>query len=227
MHPLALAAFLGSLSGALLSTAATLGPPAWVLGWPALSSALLALAYATGRAGFLGKRADGTHPAWAWALFAPYFVFTLLMWRGQKLLGEDAFNAVAPGLWVGRRVFGHELPDELHVVVDLTAEFTEPHGVRTRARYLCLPTLDAHAPDAARLRALVAALKDETRPIFIHCASGHGRSASVAAALMMVRGQARSAAEAQEHMRKARPQVHIKAVQMARINALFSGAGQR
>ena len=52
-------------------------------------------------------------------------------------------------------------------------------------------------------------------------------AANAGIGLMMVRGQARSAAEAQEHMRKARPQVHIKAVQMARINALFSGAGQR
>src|SRR5947209_17823719 len=66
---------------------------------------------------------------------------------------EPCCPEVVPGIWVGRRAYARELPPDITLVVDLTAEFPEPRAVRAGRSYVCLPTLDATAPDAAVLKA--------------------------------------------------------------------------
>ncbi|MBI5244176.1 MAG: hypothetical protein HY922_10960 [Elusimicrobia bacterium] len=47
---------------------------------------------------------------------------------------------LAPGLYLGRRAFERELPEEATLVVDMTAEFPKP-AYSSRREYVCLPTL--------------------------------------------------------------------------------------
>jgi hypothetical protein len=209
---MALAFFLLGFSLGQIAVALEYGGWTWVLAWPAQASLWLSLAYFAHRPGVLGKRASGTIAAWAWPLFVPYFAFAWLLWRTHRLISrEDAWNEVAPGLFLGRRVEGRELPD-VPAVVDMTAEFVEPRSIRRLPGYHCLATLDANAPDERRFLDLVDQLATTPR-LFIHCAQGHGRSATLAAALLMRRGLASSAHDAEAQLKAKRPAVSLKRVQ--------------
>lgn len=217
--------FLLALSGALVHTARGLGGPAWVLAWPALSAALLALAYLLRSPGLLGKRRDGTRPAWAWALFGPYLAFTAVVWHLARLTSrESPLDEVAPGIWVGRRVLARELPERFGTVIDLTAELDAPAAIRARPGYRCLPTLDASAPASAPFAALVEELAAAPDPLFIHCAQGHGRSATLAAALVLRRGLAGDPAGAEALLRRARPGIGLKPAQRRLLLPFAPGA---
>lgn len=217
---MALAAFLLILAAAQVHLGVTFGGIWWAFLWPAASALWLSLAYFTKRPRMVGKQTDGAVAWWAWILMLPYLVFAELVWRGQKALArEDAWNEVAPGLFLGRRIFAHELPADVTAVVDLTAEFAEPAALRRLPGYRNLPTLDATAPDAGQMLALVDRLASTPR-LFVHCASGHGRSATVAAALLLRRGLAASVDEAIEMLRQKRPSVAPKGVQRRLLNEL-------
>lgn len=205
------------LGASVAALAALIGHAGLLLLWPALSSTLVGVAYIADRPAIMGKRADGTIAAWALGLLAPYSLLALILVRTERLLSpEDAFNEVAPGLWVGRWPKARELPAGARRVVDLTAEIVADRGIRTRETYLCAPALDGTAPAPATLRSLVARLRDETG-LFIHCASGHGRSATLAAALLIARGEASTPAEAEKLMQKKRPGIRINPLQKSAV----------
>jgi protein-tyrosine phosphatase len=122
---------------------------------------------------------------------------------------EPCCHEVAPGLWLGRRPLRREVPADVVLVVDLTAEFFAARGVRAGREYLALPTLDGTAPDEAALRAAVARLADHPGPVYLHCAAGHGRSALLAAALLLARGLAADHHQAEARLRQVRPRVRL------------------
>ncbi|HSN97395.1 MAG TPA: hypothetical protein VLS89_03820 [Candidatus Nanopelagicales bacterium] len=120
-----------ALSASLFWLAVVIGGAGLALLWPVLSFALVGTAYLAHQPALLGKRLDGTLAWWAWLLLAPYFLLTWSTWRAARLLGREACaNEVVPGLWVGRRPFGHELPKGVRVIVDMTAEFPAAAAVR-------------------------------------------------------------------------------------------------
>ena len=80
--------------------------------------------------------------------------------------------------------------------------------------YTSLPTLDGAAPDRAEFDALVAHIV-RAGGVYVHCASGHGRSATLAAALLIARGLSASVPEAEERLRAARPGVRLSRAQRA------------
>jgi protein-tyrosine phosphatase len=183
----------------------------WVLLWPAISFLAVAAAYAGLGPVVFGKRPNGSLAPWAVLLLLPYLALTWLTWHLQRrLTREEPCNEIVPSLWLGRRPFAHELPASVVLVVDLTAEFAAPRWLRRRCRYVCLPVLDAFVPDEADVAALVGYVAARTDAVYIHCAQGHGRSALVAAAVLLARGLARDAAEAETLLRKARPGVRLK-----------------
>jgi protein-tyrosine phosphatase len=203
-----LAFFLFAVACVILATRE--GGSAWLLLWPASSFLIVACAYAFAGPRLLGKRADGTIAPLNAVLLLPYFLFTWATWHVQRLLSlELCHNEVAAGLWIGRRAYDGELPPETNCVVDLTSEFFEPRAVRTKHTYICLPTLDARATDAGELRGLVERLAPMRESIYIHCAQGHGRSAALAAAVLLRRGLAGSVDEAERMIRAARPAIRL------------------
>jgi protein-tyrosine phosphatase len=214
----------GALAVYLAVLACALEGACWLLLWPAVSFLALAAAYAGLGPRVFGKRLDGSLAPWAVLLLLPYLALSWLVWHVQRRLSrEDPCNEVAPGLWLGRRPFAHELPAGVLLVVDVTAEFAVPRWLRGRYRYLCLPTLDTFAPDEAALVALVGHVAASAEPVYVHCAQGHGRSAVVVAAVLLARGLARDAAEAETLLRTARPGVRLKASQRRLLERLGAG----
>jgi protein-tyrosine phosphatase len=204
------------------------GGPSLALGWPALAFLVVGVAYLRGTPALLGKRRDGTHSRpGRFALVGPFLAFAWAVVRLERAITrEDAFNEVAPGLWVGRFPRGAELPDGVRWVVDLTAELSAEESVRRRVGYLCEPVLDATAPEIAVLQALVTRLSREPG-LFVHCASGHGRSATLAAALLIARGEASSADDAVARMKQRRPRIQLTAMQKATVSAAMAPATTR
>ena len=173
----------------VLAVAAITWPVFHILWWPAAILAAAWVVYLFDAPRAFGKRADGTLPLYAWLVWWPVFVF---QWIGHELArsvtSEPVANEVAPGVWVGRRPRRHELPAGIAIVVDLCAEMPAAAGVRDGREYVTVPTLDARTPLPGELVAIVDRVQAAGGPAFIHCAFGHGRSATVAAAVLVRRG---------------------------------------
>ena len=179
---------------------------AWILIWSGLSFCAVAAAYALQRPCVFGKRMDGTMAWGPCASLLPFLLLTWLLWYCQTCFSREAVcDEVAPGLWLGRRAGLEELPPDITLIVDLTSEFCEAQAVRAGRAYLCLPTLDnaASAPEA--FRNAVREIVSYGGAVYIHCALGHGRSALVAAAVLMARGLAFDPEDALARVKQARP----------------------
>jgi protein-tyrosine phosphatase len=187
---------------------------AWLYLWPGVSFLVVGTAYARLGPRVLGKRPDGTIAPWAVVLLLPYFVLAWVAWFLAGALARPAtHHQVAPGIWVGRRTGALGLPDGVGLVVDLTSEFWEPAGVRKcdGREYVCVPSLDHSVPDERSFRDLVRRVAEcgEGRHVYIHCAQGYGRAATVAAAVLIVKGLAADVGEAERILKQARPGVRL------------------
>lgn len=203
------------VSGLLyLVMGARLGATGVLMSWLGVSLLIVGIAYSLGRPGLFGKRPDGTFHPLALALLGPYLFTAWAAWRYRQRNGEAPSNEVAPGIWVGRMASPDELPKGTALVVDLTCELWPP-GVVRRGNYRCLPTLDGTAPEPIAFRALVQEVAAVSGPVFIHCAAGRGRSATLAAAVMIARGLAPDAETAERLMQEKRPQVKLGRQQRA------------
>jgi protein-tyrosine phosphatase len=210
------------LIGVLLAGLAGLfGGLGWLLLWPALDGLLLSAAYAGLGPRVCGKRANGRLAWWAVLVFLPYLGLTWVVWHLNRAVSRELpCHEVAPTLWVGRRPFVHELPPGVNLVVDLTAEFVAHPKVLRGRTYLCLPTLDLSAPEEKAFQHLVSHIAGWQGIVYIHCAAGHGRSATLAAAVLIARGLANSVEEAEKVMRKARPGIRLAPTQRSLVRRL-------
>ncbi len=216
-----IAALFLSLATAFGAWGVKLGLWGLPLLWPAVASGLVGLAYALNRPSMVGKRPDGTVPAWRIALFLPVLLGLWGRWHTIRVLGsEPPWVPVAPGLWLGRRPLPSTLPTGVELVVDLTVEWHRVAGIRSFP-HDGLHCLDGMAfPQLEPLAALVDRLAGDPRAMYVHCAAGHGRSALVMAALMLRRGLADSPRDAEAKLKAVRPRVHITRGQFRQLEAL-------
>jgi hypothetical protein len=212
------------LGAGLMAAAWVESGPAWIVAWPALSVALVGIGYLGLGPRVFGKRADGSIAPLNLVLLFPYHVAAWLRLRLDALRAkEDAFNEVAPGVFLGRRLTdASELPSGVAAVVDLTAEFRATPGVRERCAYRTLPTLDTSAPDYTTFADLVRWAAAQDGAVYVHCAAGHGRSAAFAAAMLVLRGHASDARAAEAKLREARPRVWLHAAQRRVVEQLVA-----
>jgi membrane-associated phospholipid phosphatase len=169
------------LVGAAVSLLAAVTERSLLLAYLAASLALVALAYARGRAGFLRKRA-GRFPLASYLLYGPYLLGYWLTWQALRLRGRGAppFVELAPGLWVGRRLSDSEaaaLPPGC-AVIDLANELPETPCLRG-PHYRHFALFDLAAPPPALVEQVVAeiaAQRAHGRPVYLHCAMGLSRS---------------------------------------------------
>lgn len=210
------------LGAGLIGAAYVVSGPAWVVAWPALSVGVVGLGYLGVGARVFGKRDDGTIAPANLALLFPYHVVAWLRLRLDALRArEDAWNEVAPGLFLGRRLTSaEELPPATAAVIDMTAEFRATPGVRDRCVYRTLPTLDTGAPAYASFAELARWAAAHPGPVYVHCAAGHGRSAALAAAVLVLRGHASDAKEAEAQLQKARPLVWLHHAQRRLVDQI-------
>jgi protein-tyrosine phosphatase len=185
----------------------------WLLLWPASVMLAIAFVYVIRAPRAFGKRPDGTLAWFAWPLWGPWLAYMWIAHEGaRKLTREPVANEVLPGIWVGRRPAAGELPPNIAIVVDLCAEFPAARGVAQGRTYVTIPTLDATAPTPDQIARCVDQIEAAGGPAFIHCAFGHGRSATVAAAVMIRRGAA-TLADVEAKMKAQRPRIGLNAVQ--------------
>jgi len=165
-------------------------------------------AYALLRPNLLGKRPNGSFALPSLILWLAYFLLTWLVWFLARLAPRYPHaHQILPELWLGAwPERATRLPIKTQLIVDLTSEF--PRRVET-PQYLCLPTLDMEAPTLAQLQEGVDAIQNATGPVYVHCAAGHGRSATVVAAVLLARNIAATPEEAEAFLQRIRPGVKL------------------
>lgn len=211
----------------LVSNAATRGGFAWLLVYPAISFAVVGLAYVADRHELFGKRPDGTLAPVAVLALAPYLVYVWSIWHLVRLLSrEPAISRVEDELLIGRRLLNDELPADVQTVIDLTSEFAEPRRVRSVGRYISFPILDASTRSANEIAELAASVAAQDGPTYIHCAQGHGRTGLVAAAVLLAAGNADSVDTAVSSLEKARPDLKLSRVQRRRLAEVYASLQQ-
>jgi hypothetical protein len=181
--------------------------------WSGLAWSVVALGYAGLGPRVFGKRRDGSIPAGRCVPLFPFIALTWTVWRvrGSGPCGHE----IVPGLWLGRRPARGELPADVGAILDLTSEFPRPADAVEPRTYLCEPLLDATAPPMETLRRLVAWIESSPQPVYVHCAQGNGRSATVVAAVLLARGLASDANGAVALIRAVRRSVRPNAKQCA------------
>ena len=157
------------------------GEGRWWLLWPGLSSIVLAAAYGLNRPSLIcGKDSTGHVSPFLLLINLPWLAFTWLLWIIIALLSRESTLSLIPGtnVFISRYpLFGVNL-SEFDRIFDLTSEF--PRFYEPVAQYQCFSNLDGIALCNLQLLPL---LNSEER-ILIHCAQGHGRSATFASLLL-------------------------------------------
>ena len=216
-------------AGALAFAVAACGLGGWgyVLLWPALSLALVALAYAAGDPGVFRKRGDGRVPASTWAVHAPYLAGHRVAWWAQQRR-RPATSRIAPGLTIGRVLSRRELEAVAPAaVVDLTAEFRA--AVPRGTRYVPIPLLDHTLPELDALMRTIRVVRTlaDHGTVYVHCALGYARSALIAAAYLIETEPGITVEQAVARVRAARPGVVCspRALRLLRQYAAVHGLG--
>lgn len=213
--------FAGSLALGVLAFSSDVRP---LLLWLSSNLAIVATGYAGLGPRVFGKREDGTLGPLTMFVLAPYLLLTWTVWHASRLLRREVpFNRLVGDVTIGRRLLPRELPSGIDAVVDLTAEFREPHGVRTGRTYQSFPILDGSAPQPAALEHMAREVSALPGEVYVHCAEGHGRTALVAAAILLVRGKAATSDEAVQLVLESRAKAHMNRQQRQALDALANG----
>ena len=127
---------------------------------------------------------------------------------------EGLLNPVVPGLFIGRLPFPSELPElraaGIEAVLNLCWEFPRLSGLDADSAIEMVrsPILDGSPPSDRQFQAAVQRVEQwraEGRPVLIHCAQGHGRTATITAAILIRLGLASDVDEALSLIVAARP----------------------
>lgn len=189
--------------------------------WFGCSFITLGIAYAGVGAKIFGKKKNGQISKWSLALMLPYILLTWAVWHIQRFISkEDCCNEIAPEIWLGRKPYLNELPNNISLIVDLTAEFSEPSNVILGKTYICLPTLDTYVPNKCVFDELIKTISEWEGNVYIHCALGHGRSATVVAAVLIIKGLVNDLEEAEKLLKTARPGIKFSQIQRNLLKSL-------
>ena len=215
----------GLLGGALLGMAARSSSPE-AGAWRALALAEIYLAVCfLSLAMIYGLREAGAdvenlsrRPVWSAVVrvvLLPYLLVGAAALYGSRWFDrEGLLNPVAPGLFIGRLPFPFEAPSiraaGIGAVLNLCWEFPrlsgldEEPGIETARA----PILDGSPPSDRQFREAIQRVerwRAEGRRVFVHCAQGHGRTATITAAILIRLGLASNVEEALSMIAAARP----------------------
>lgn len=191
-------------------------------GWGALSLAMVGVAYAgQGHAIFQKDPRTGRIPWHRKLPLGPYLAITWLFWHIVRLASRARpFAELAPGLFIGRRLGPREYPDGIKTIVDLTHEFDELQPCDQTPRYVSLPILDGAALRPHALKRIATQVAAMDRPVYLHCAMGHGRTAMIAASVLMTEQLALSPHDALTLVAEVRKDARPNGAQLAALAGL-------
>ncbi len=133
-----------------------------------------------------------------------------------------SLSQVTPHLHVGgqyrRRGWPRLASRGVVAVVNMRVEFDDNDAGIAPERYLYLPTVDNDAPTLEQLRAGVAFIVEEIAQgggVYVHCGSGVGRAATMAAAYLVSTGLTPD--QAWMRIREVRPFIRPAPVQVAQV----------
>jgi protein-tyrosine phosphatase len=186
----------------------------WWLIWYSIDFFLLSIAYQKDSVKIFGKRSDGKMSFFSIALLLPTLLFLWTIWHVRRsILKEQYSHEILPGIWLGGRAFANEIPDNISLIVDLTTEFIEPYDVIAQKTYICIPTLDASVPSDERFFEIVSTICTWQGNVYLHCALGRGRSATVAAGILLAKGIVDDVDRAKTLLQNIRPGVDFSVSQ--------------
>jgi hypothetical protein len=195
-----------------------------ILFYTAMSFVVLSLAYGVYGVGLLGKRTDGRLRLSTWFVLGPYHALNWIsLWLGRRITREPALAEVVTNLYFGRRLTSREagrlFPRGCVAVLDVAGELPEARWLREVQRYRSLPLLDGTAPTEDQLREAVDWLREliSIGPVYVHCALGHGRSATIVIAYLLAAGVVDSAQEGVRRLRSLRSGVRLGSQQLGRL----------
>lgn len=212
-------AWMYAFASLLLLLPMTWFPPlGWLVIWPAVASALVALGYAAlGPAVY--RRQNGRLSWPARIVLAPVLAAQWLSWKyyGRQ---SNPMDHIADGVWLGRHLSETEaeraIAEHVGAVVDVCNAFDEPSPFLKIPR-LELPILDLTAPSEQQLKQAVEFIElHRDRGVLVHCKAGYSRSAAIVAAWLVRSGRAESgrpeseSAKAFSILKKARPNIVIR-----------------
>ncbi len=182
--------------------------------WPAASFGIVGFAYLFNNPMVFGKNEKGKLNILNLILLFPYLIYLYGTWHFLRFVkAENSIDRIDENLFIGRRLSAGEFPDNIITVVDLTCEFYEPQRIVNNTDYRNFKILDASIPDSERLADFIIELSSLNNTIFIHCAEGHGRTALVAALLLVAKGRADTFDEAYKILKRKRPLIRLNKMQ--------------
>ncbi|KAF7852166.1 hypothetical protein BT93_L0555 [Corymbia citriodora subsp. variegata] len=157
----------------------------------------------------LGKNPDGSFPMWSIIIFSTYLYFARAFFVIRRLRsGEAPYSEICEGVYVGGWPSSlDELPPGEPAIVDCTCEL--PRRPESSGHpYFCIPTWDTRSPGPRQIESAVkwaCRKRARNRPVFIHCAFGHGRSVVVSCALLVALGVVEDWKSAERIIKERRP----------------------
>lgn len=126
---------------------------------------------------------------------------------------EPILQRVGEGWYIGGWPPSKEIiPEGPLSIIDCTNEYQ-----RTVERpYICLPTWDTQGVNASNIKKAVDFALEQRklgRAVLVHCAHGHGRSAGVILACMIVAGDVQTIEEGLRQIQEVRPKVKLNGMQ--------------
>jgi protein tyrosine phosphatase (PTP) superfamily phosphohydrolase (DUF442 family) len=153
---------------------------------------------------------------------------TTFWWAADHLIriiagvNIHALSRITPWLHVGGQYRRRGIPRMkrrgITAVVNMRDEFDDQAAGSAFPHYLHLPTVDDQAPTLEHLRLGAAFIAQEIEhggQVYVHCGSGIGRAATMAAAYLVATGF--STEEAWSQIREARPFIRPTPVQVERL----------
>ncbi|KAJ6311350.1 hypothetical protein OIU77_013173 [Salix suchowensis] len=135
--------------------------------------------------------------------------------NGGLLVVNSPYSEICEGVYVGGWPYSADkLPPGNPAIIDCTCEFPRKEEFKGHS-YLCLPTWDTRAPQPGEIESAVkwaCRKRAQNRPVFIHCAYGHGRSVAVMSALLVALGVVEDWKKAEQFIRERRPCISMNSV---------------
>ena len=205
-----------------------LRPWGWLLAWPAFTCVVVAVGYWRGWSGVFRKTEGRLSVATRWVMF-PYLLTDRIA-RSYLLRSSKPWVRAAPRLVIGRRLTNRQArrliaDEQITAVLDLTVECSECRELR-QLPYRNIQVLDLTLPTREQFGEAIRFIREHAveGTVYVHCALGYSRAASVVIGYLVSEGIAPNVDRATEMLRRVRPQITLNRQFPARLRRCFPAA---